>query len=235
MKRWMRSLHKWAGLILALQFVLWMASGLVMSLLDHEAVAGSKHRVELKPSPKAWPAGQLAPSQAVAAAGRPVEGLEATWLREQPVYRLNDRASVWLVAAADGRPVQVDAAIASAIAAADYVGEGAPEPPERLELATLEARGHGGPIWRVPFGDADDTTLYVSAWDGRILERRNRSWRLFDVFWMLHIMDYTGRKNFNNPLVIMAASGGLWIALSGIWLLFTSFRLADFKWVSKRL
>src|SRR3546814_17815983 len=45
---------------------------------------------------------------------------------------------------------------------------------------------------------------------------------------MLHIMDYTGRQDFNNPLVIMAGSGGLWIALSGFWLLVTSFRLGEF-------
>src|SRR3546814_19383447 len=41
-------------------------------------------------------------------------------------------------------------------------------------------------------------------------------------------MDYTGRQDFNNPLVIMAGSGGLWIALSGFWLLVTSFRLGAF-------
>ena len=100
--------------------------------------------------------------------------------------------------------------------------------PEWMETATLEVREHEGSIWRVPFSDSDATTLYVSAQDGRILERRNDSWRLFDFVWMLHIMDYTGRKDFNNPLVITAASGGLWNVLSGIWLLVTSFRLSEF-------
>ena len=74
---------------------------------------------------------------------------------------------------------------------------------------TSEARGHRGPVWRIDFAAGDDTTLYVSVSDGRILERRNRSWRLLDVFWMLYITDYAGRKNFNNPLVIGAAFGGL--------------------------
>ena len=188
-----------------------------------------RHRAQGAQSPKAWPSGLLAPAQVVVAAGRPVEGLEATWLRELPVYRLHAKSSAWLVAAADGRPVPVDASVAAAIAAADYVGDGAADSPVRLKRATTEVRGHEGAIWRIPFRDGDDTTLYVSAQDGQILERRNRTWRFFDVFWMLHIMDYTGRQNFNNPLVIMAASGGLWIALSGIWLLFTSFRLAEFK------
>jgi len=53
----------------------------------------------------------------------------------------------------------------------------------------------------------------------------------------LHIMDYTGREDFNNTLVVMAASGGLWIALSGAWLLVTSFRLGEFipaRWRPRR-
>lgn len=232
MTRWMRSMHKWVGLVLAVQFVLWMASGLVMSLLDHERVEGEHHRANHAQVAKPWPAGMLSPLQVLATAGRPVEGLETRWVRDQPVYRLSEGSSIWLVRAADGRPLRVDVVMAAAIAAADYVGEGAAGSPERLAHATAEVRGHDGPIWRVAFRDADYTTLYISAWDGQILERRNRSWRLFDVFWMLHIMDYGKRENFNNPLVIMAASGGLWIALSGVWLLVTSFRLVARKRVA---
>src|SRR3546814_3701261 len=97
-----------------------------------------------------------------------------------------------------------------------------------MTVATVEVRDHEAPIWRVPFEDGEGTTLYVSGQDGRVLERRNDTWRIFDFVWMLHIMDYTGRQDFNNPLVIMAGSGGLWIALSGFWLLVTSFRLGEF-------
>jgi len=47
-------------------------------------------------------------------------------------------------------------------------------------------------------------------------------------------MDYDKRENFNNPLVIMSASAGLWIALTGVWLLVTSFRLLPRKRVSEQ-
>lgn len=228
MTPWIRKLHKWVGLIIALQFVLWMGSGLVMSLLDHGTVAGHGHRASHDHKGASWPNGMLAPARVLAIADRPVQMIEASWLQERPVYRLTHKSTTWLVDAKDGRPVKVDAATAGAIAAADYVGEGRAGTPEWLETATLEARGHEGPMWRVPFNDEDSTTLYVSAGDGRILERRNDSWRLFDIFWMLHIMDYTGRQDFNNPLVIMSAAGGLWIALSGFWLLVTSFRMSEF-------
>lgn len=225
MTPWIRKLHKWVGLIIALQFVIWMASGLVMSLLDRDTVAKKTDHTH---EPRVWPTGMLAPSRVVAAARRPVQTIDTFWLQDRPVYRLTNKSTTWLVNAADGRPVLVDAATAGSIAAADYVGDGTPGKPEWMQVATLEVRRHEGPIWRVPFDDGDRTTLYVSGQDGRILERRNDHWRLRDFMWMLHIMDYTGRQNFNNPLVITMSFGGLWIALSGFWLLVTSFRLGEF-------
>jgi Na(+)-translocating NADH:ubiquinone oxidoreductase F subunit len=83
-------------------------------------------------------------------------------------------------------------------------------------------------VWRVDFSDADETSVYVSSVSGAVLEHRNSTWRLFDIFWMLHIMDYSERTNFNNPLLVSSAVGGLWMALTGVWLLLTSFRMADF-------
>ena len=157
-----------------------------------------------------------------------MQELESYRLRHEPVYRLRHKDAVWLVNARTGAPAEVDAATVAAIAQADYVGEGVPAVPQLLTEPTLEARGHAGPIWRVDFSDDDGTTLYISGQDGHILERRNDAWRLFDVAWMLHIMDYTGRQDFNNPLVVTLAVGGLWIALSGIWLLVASFRLSEF-------
>ena len=237
MTPWIRKLHKWVGLIIALQFVMWTGSGLTMSLLDHERVEGHHHQASHEHTPPAWPADTLAPRRILAAAKSQVQTIEASWLRDRPVYRLTNKSSIWLVDAKDGTPADVGAVLARAIAAADYQGDGKPDVPVWLSKADLEVRGHTGPIWRVPFNDEDGTTLYVSAQDGRILERRNDTWRIFDFVWMLHIMDYTGRENFNNPLVIMAASGGLWIALSGAWLLVSSFRLSEFvpaRWRSAR-
>lgn len=228
MTPWIRRLHKWVGLIIALQFILWTGSGVVMSLLDHETVEGHHHQADPAQEPLEWPKALLLPSQILAVAREPVQIIETGWLLDQPVYRLGQKGRTWLIHARTGGAIRIDAATASAIARADYVGDGSPGTPERLDQPTLEVRGHPAPIWRVAFSDEDNTTLYVSGHDGRILERRNDSWRLFDIAWMLHIMDYTGRQDFNNPLIITMASGGLWIALSGFWLLVTSLHWQEF-------
>lgn len=225
MTPWMRKLHKWIGLLIGLQLVLWMCSGLVMSVLDADGVKGGDYRAPRPPSP-AWPADALSADQVLSNVSTPVHAITAGWLLDRPVYKLSGDKGVAMVDARQGQPIEISAELAQRLAAATYRGPGRAGLAEWVE-PSLETRAHAGWVWRIPFSDADDTTVYLSP-QGDLLEHRNRSWRLFDFFWMLHIMDYSGRKDFNNALVVGSAVGGLWLALSGVWLLFTSFRLAEF-------
>jgi hypothetical protein len=92
------------------------------------------------------------------------------------------------------------------------------------ENAPLEIQTRPLPLWRADFDDWLATTLYVHPDSGELVTRRHRFWRWFDFFWMLHIMDYEARENINNNLLRVAAAGGTVLALSGVWLLFFSFR-----------
>ena len=237
MRRWLRKLHRWVGLLIGLQFVLWMASGLLMALLDHDVVMG--HATRTHSSAPVWPVAQvLPPAQVARSQGTGLSMVESAWLGAAPMYNVTRRNDSWLVDARTGMRRPVGAADVLASAMADYAGEGKAASPVLLTGPDMEARKHEGPLWRVSFDDAENTTLYLSERDARVLERRNDTWRLFDIAWMLHIMDYTERKDFNHPLVIMAAAGGLWMALTGVWLLFAVFRLRDFvpaRWLPVKL
>ena len=226
MTPWMRKIHKWVGLVIAIQFVLWTTSGAMMSLLDSQKVAGREFRIKA-PVAATWPANALAVDAVLAKSAVQVMTISSGWLLDQPVYHLVNDKATWIVDAVAGTPVALDAALATKIARASYSGTGSPATP-RLLSYSLETRKHKEPAWRVDFDDADDTTVYVSAKTGNVLEHRNSTWRLFDFFWMLHIMDYAERENFNNNLLVTSAIGGLFMALTGVWLLFTSFRLAEF-------
>ncbi len=226
MSHWMRKLHKWIGLLIAIQFLLWMGSGVVMSLLDAGKVQGREFRIK-PPAPPTWPRDALDPSALLAKSTEGVSSVTSGWVLERPVYQLQGDKRSWLVGAVDGRPFAIDAVLAGAIARASYSGKGQAGTARLLDYS-LEARAHKEPVWRVDFDDADETSVYVSARSGKVLEHRNSTWRLFDFFWMLHIMDYSERTNFNNPLLVSSAIGGLWMALSGVWLLFASVRLAEF-------
>lgn len=221
----LRWLHKWLGLIVGVQMTLWMLSGFAMAALSMHQIKGGDRRSEA-----ALPALDRK-VQPLAAIRQSVEGAQSVSLRhgpDGPVYHIVTPAGIALLDAYTGAPYEVTAERALAAAATDYFGPGKPVSAEPLTAPFMELRKHTGPVWRVNFDDGRHTTLYIDAVTGQVLERRNDIWRVFDVFWMLHTMDYVGRDNFNNPLVIIAGFAALWLSLSGFLLLFSSFRRRDF-------
>jgi ferredoxin len=78
------------------------------------------------------------------------------------------------------------------------------------------------------FDDRFNTTFYIDPYSGALATRRHRYWRIFDFLFMLHIMDYSGRTDFNNVLIIIVALVAIWLGISGFILLFGSFSWRDF-------
>jgi uncharacterized iron-regulated membrane protein len=224
-----RTLHKWFGLILGLQFLLWTVSGAMMALLDHHKVSG-EHTVRA-PAPLAAPTKLMSIGALAEMVAGPVQGVKLRPLNDRYVYEVKTAMGTSILDAVSGQPMLIDAAAARRLAGAAYVGEGKVTAVEPVAKHGLETRGLVLPLWKARFDDADNTTLYVAATTGEVVERRNDTWRLWDVFWMLHIMDYSDRASFNHPLIITVATGVAWLALSGVILLFRSFRRSDFAWV----
>ena len=225
MPRWLRKLHQIVGLLVGLQLLVWTCSGLVMSLLDTKKVRGEEFRVT-STSPRPWPANALSVDSLLATATAPVQSISSGWLLDQPVYRLAGPQGPRLVDASSGAGIVLSAELVQKLALATYTGPGHPGQAELLE-PSLETRAHAGRVWRVAFSDREDTSVYLSQ-QGELLWHRNRSWRLYDFFWMLHIMDYSGRTDFNNYLLLSMAVGGLGLALSGLGLLIG--RLRQINW-----
>ena len=225
-----RRIHKWVGLILGLQFVLWTVSGAMMAVIDHHAVSGE--HLGHPPEPAAWPARALSPADIRSRLG----GVEVTGLTLRPmlrtyVYEVATPDGTRMVNAVTGEPLTINAELAKSIAVADYAGNASVSRVSRQAEPTLETRDHDEPLWRVDFADEGETSFYLSEANGRILQRRDENYRLWDFFWMLHNMDYAERKSFNHPLIIMVAFGILWLSSTGFYLLFKSFRRSDFRWV----
>lgn len=224
-----RWLHKWFGLVLGLQFLLWAVSGATMALLDHHKV--SAEDAILPVAQIAAPAQPLPLSEVAERVGAPILKLQLKPLFDTYVYEAATPQGVRVLDAATGRPIVIDAAKGRQLAVARYSGSASVKSVERVETTTLETRDLELPVWRVEFADEDRTTLLVSAATGEVLGAKNDTWRLWDIAWMLHIMDYGERQSFNHPLIITVGTGAAWLALSGLILLFRSFRRSDIAWL----
>lgn len=220
-----RKIHKWTGLILGLQFLLWTVSGLGMALLDHEEVSGGHSRAEAPPPRMPGASGWPAALNSVGSDA--VTGIAVRPLLDRQIFQVATSNGVRLFDAETGSPIIVDARLAESIAVAGYEGAARVKRVEQLRELTVAVREHELPIWRVDFADDRNSSFYVSGETGNLLERRNDSWRLWDILWMLHNMDYVSRTSFNHPFIVIAAFATLWLAITGFYLLFkTSWREA---------
>jgi uncharacterized iron-regulated membrane protein len=215
---WIR-LHKWAALVAGIQLFLWVAGGLVMSLSDIDEVRGDLTKAAIEPKPLRWD--RLVALDAIVGQVRaPITELSLSAGFFGPQVRLTDTSGVtYQFDAQTGEPLgAIDAAQALEIAEANYSGDGAGRLPARVSQGSTEYRGRL-PAWRVDFDDKAATTLYVAADNGDVVTRRNRIWRIYDFAWMLHIMDYRERADFNHPLLVWASALALLVAVSGLYLI----------------
>lgn len=193
-----------------------------MSLLPIDTVHGD-HRIDRNVEPALIATQDFASVPALlASAGAPVRQLQHRMLLGQPIVeaQLGD-GKVRLLDARTAKPLPpVDGAAAALIAGQAYRGDRGSAPVvERIERPSTEYRG-ALPAWRASFPDADGTRIYVAAETGRLTSVRTGTWRLYDFFWGLHIMDWTEHERFNTPWLNAFAAGGLVFAVAGAILLF---------------
>jgi uncharacterized iron-regulated membrane protein len=222
-------LHKWLALIVGVQVLFWVASGLFFALFPIERVR-SEHRLA-NTTFAALEAGTL-PSAAEIAAMLPSAPSKLSFERDA-----RGRA-VAIADFAEGRPALIDvdrrrvlspldrdeaSEIArAAIAHAPQIGAA-----RLVDAETPEYRG-ALPAWRIEFKDKEGLAVYVAADTGRVTARRSDLWRLYDALWALHIMDWRDHENFNTGLLIFTSLLALVVVLAGFVLF--PYRLG---WVSR--
>ncbi|MGB5291442.1 MAG: PepSY domain-containing protein, partial [Lysobacterales bacterium] len=229
MTRTLKKIHKWVGLLIGVQVFLWLLSGLVIALIDPVKVSGKQWaRPTTAESQTIDSTRLLNPAQLPAERLENALGVDLMMRLGKAVYLVKRADGESLISAVDASLIVIDKTDAERLAQQDFGGDGVIVSIEPGMAPDKETRGKKGAFWRVNFSDKANTAIYISASTGAILERRNTYWRVRDFFWMLHIMDYPGRENFNNPLIITVALIAIWLGLSGFGLLFGSFTRADF-------
>lgn len=207
--------HKWLALLLGVQIVFWVVSGLFFTLFPIEQIR-SEHLI------------REAPPQAIDTAGlASLASLRGPNGELPTKLMIERRASGHVIVAefAEAAPVLYDAASlqhlsplsaaqASAIARTHVTLASAPIGVALVTEATPE---YGGalPAWRVQFADGG-LAVYVAQNTGAVTARRSDLWRLYDTLWALHIMDWRNHEDFNHPLIIAAAVLTLISVIAGI-------------------
>ena len=221
---YIRFLHKWLGLLLGLQVLIWLSSGLYMVLLDIDFIHGDS-LVKNMQQTVAMPQ-----NSAIDMAGLRARYANATAIRLIPVmgkthFAVSTPDKNILIDPESGNVISpLDEKTSTEIARYHFNGDAGvkkarlitSDPPMEIQTRQL-------PLWRVDFDDGYNTSFYVDPFTGTLITRRFQYWRIFDFMWMLHIMDYQERANAHNLLLKSAQASSLLFCISGLWLLFYSF------------
>jgi len=213
-----RKIHKWLGYLLAIQIFAWLLGGFVMSVIPLEKVHGKHlaHRQLDNPFKRADYSADL---NLITKSQDALSSIAFKHLLDMPVIKVQGGQTTWFDGIT-GQPLTAPSeALIKQQADAHYLGNGEISDVQLLAKGPREI-GYKENVWSVTYNDWCSTTLYLEAQSGQIITVRSTIWRIFDFFWMLHIMDYDEREDFNNPLLISFSVVSVLFCLSGMFLLF---------------
>jgi len=234
---YIRRTHRYLGVLLGIQFLLWTISGLYFSWTNIDEIHGDfehRHPPQLAPS-----FNLISPSAVINQLPQKADSInevQVISMLQKPFYAI--RYSVGntlytiLADAQTGiirQPVNKDEALK--IAAESFAGI-----PAVLSINYItsvskndEYREKPLPAWKISFQNRANTHVYVSSLTGKVETLRNNKWRTFDLLWMFHTMDYNGRDNINNWVLRAFSIFGIVTVVSGFALFFVSS-----KWLRKK-
>ncbi len=225
-----RTLHKWLSIVIGLQLVIWTGTGSLMALIDQKVVKGTDIAAGV-PFERLSPAAPtlIEPTAVLNPLDQDIYRLSLSYAVDRYIYNTSTSEGPFSFDAETGNRFSITEDLARTLAHSDYKGDGELVELEKVDAAPVEAREATTPLWKATFDDERQTRLYFSQTTGRLENRYNDTTGIFDILWMLHMMDYEKQHNFNSGLIITIALCTFWLMLSGILLLFGVFRRKDFQ------
>jgi uncharacterized iron-regulated membrane protein len=213
-----RKAHRYLGVFLGIQFLLWTISGLYFSWTDIDEIHGDDFK-NLEYQPKAFDS-LISPTKLEISEG--IKTIELRDVNNIPYYWINKSQ---LYNALDGSKKEEVTQEEALHIANNYMKS-------NLEVSSIELITEAGkhheyrekslPVYVVSYKTDESVKAYVSVKDGKFQTIRHQSWRWFDFLWMTHTMDYEGRDDFNTTVLRAFSLLGLITVLSGFLLWYTS-------------
>lgn len=230
-----RRSHRYLGLLLGVQFLLWTIGGLYFSWSNMDEIHGDfqKKKVPLLKSDlalvspssvldsikKIHPVDSLVSIQLIDILGEPHYQIRCVSAIHDTLTHAHDKGLMnHLAHAVTGKlraPLNQQEAVT--VAARHFNGQPDVTGVEYLTATNShhEYREQPLPAYAVTFRHPSNTTVYVSTELGTVQKFRNNKWRIFDFLWMLHTMDYESRDEIGNMLLRIFSIFGLVTILSG--------------------
>jgi len=213
-----RKAHRYLGLFLGIQFLMWTISGLYFSWTDIDDIHGDQFKKE---KPKQTSFNNLL-GTAQLNLKEPIQNLELLEIAGEPYYWINENNLYNAVSGNKKNGITEQEAIK--VAERYMLPDLKLDNIRRIETVSdhHEYRGRPLPAYEISYKTDENLKAYVAIDNGAFQTVRHRDWRWFDFLWMTHTMDYQGRDNFNTIVLRAFSLLGLITVLSGFLLWYTS-------------
>ena len=232
-----RKAHRWLGLIVSIQLLMWTASGLFFSIPDITDVRGEQylsqtHSININQLARE----KIVPISAIIDTAKiNLEANETVLLKHRAgrlIYQVEKNApeKKLIFDALTGQPMTY---ITPTEALSIVVDRTKLSPTEAVLInepkTGSEFRGRDLPLYKVTVTKPKKGIVYVDPVTGEIAAIRTKLWRAWDFLWSLHIMDYQERDDFSQWLLRLFSALGVLTVLSGIILWFYSGKVQSGK------
>ena len=217
-----RKTHKYLSFFISLQLLLWTISGIYFAFNKIELVRGEQYLNHLETS------FDLSKLDFEIEKAKEVEfkkrlGTEIVIIKTKDATRYLNML---------GQPltkISMEDAMASVLTQTTLI----PFATEEIvnEKSGSEYRGRSLPIYRVKSKNAKGAELnvYINVYSAEVVAIRSNKWKIWDLMWGFHIMDWKERDNIDNILLNIFSILALVSSVTGIMLFFK----IDFKDVPK--
>ncbi len=239
---YIRKTHRYLGLFLGIQFLLWTIGGLYFSWSNMDEIHGDFQKksapllssdsrlvsptMVLDNIKKHHRIDSIVSVQLIELLGKPYYQVRCFSAMQKDVVAIHGKPVMNHLASAETGALRPPLNEAEAIAVAQARFNGEPRVRAVSYLTEIgkhhEYRESPLPAYAVSFDHPTRTTVYVAAELGTVQKFRNDKWRAFDFLWMMHTMDYEGRDHFGNILLRVFSVFGLITVISGFVLYFIS-------------
>ena len=172
----LRKLHRYIGLIIAAQLLLWTISGIYFSFNKIENVRGEQYLIA---------------------------ATEALISDEIKLEKIDFKSAMQIIK------------------------ERTTLKPQKVEIVDeskrgSEYRGRELPLYKVTSltNEGEEINVYQNPFSGEIVAIRSSQWRMWDLMWGLHIIDWVDRDNIGNLFLKFFSFIALFTSISGIILFF---------------
>jgi hypothetical protein len=218
MKLLIRKTHKYLSFFISIQLLLWTISGIYFSFNKIELVRGEQYlKIVEKPINLGVLNFNTPYSEKVSIINR--LGNEIVIVSSRGSKKYLDK---------NGNPLDK---LSSLEAVESVKSQTTLLPFQAIEITDnksgSEFRGRSLPIYKVESRNIenDDINVYVNIYSGEIMAIRSPQWRIWDLMWGFHIMDWNERDNINNLLLKIFSILALVSSVTGLILFFK----LDFK------